>query len=102
MFGTSVNDIMLGHSGNDNLIGKDGRDFLTGGTGADKLIGGEGDDSIYHSECGVGETGCFINVGRLPDGNKDTIDCGPGNDVAIINTSEDHDKAVNCEKVIAG
>ena len=34
-----------------------------------------------------------------PDGQVDTVDCGPGNDVAFENKAE-HDTFVNCEKVV--
>jgi hypothetical protein len=37
-----------------------------------------------------------------PDGSKDLIDCGPGNDEVFLNISVEHDVAVNCEIVHAG
>ena len=36
-----------------------------------------------------------------PDGSKDVIDCGGGNDEVFINKSVDHDIALNCEVVFA-
>ena len=44
----------------------------------------------------------LIQIFHSPDGSKDTIDCGSGNDEAWINVSQDGDTAVNCETVHAG
>ena len=56
--------------------------------GADKITGGAGDDLIYSGK----ET-----FATQSDGHKDIIDCGPGDDTALINEDVDHDEAVNCE-----
>jgi hypothetical protein len=58
----------------------------------DGLDGGSGDDSLSQS---------FFEDTQS-DGFKDLVDCGPGNDEAWINTSVDHDVAVNCETVHEG
>jgi hypothetical protein len=66
------------------------RDFCDSNVpfGADKISGGAGDDLIYSGkEIGASES----------DGHKDIIDCGPGDDTALINEDVDHDVAVNCE-----
>ena len=36
------------------------------------------------------------------DGYKDSVDCGPGDDEAWINVSNDGDLARNCESLHAG
>lgn len=103
ILGLSSRDLILGFSGNDNLLGKDGADFMAGGTGTDKVLGGEGDDLLNHGECGTAtELGCLVRLAREPDGSKDFLDCGPGTDSAVINTSVDHDRVQNYERVIAG
>jgi Ca2+-binding RTX toxin-like protein len=61
-----------------------GRDKLWGGFGTDTLNGGDGND-VLHS--------------LAPDGQVDTLDCGPGDhDVAWVR-SDEHDNVVNCEIV---
>ena len=91
------------------LLGGDGDDELLGGGGNDRLDGGAGDDDLdggarrRHARRRPGR-------GRLPhptrderarvggegddriearDGEADTINCGPGNDVAIVDAEED-------------
>jgi Ca2+-binding RTX toxin-like protein len=98
--GCGGNDVIGGGGGNDRIIG----DFATvmpscpaGGTsGAERITGGTGDDRIWHgnTDPGPAQTGS--------DGNRDFIDCGPGNDEVFINFNKDHDVAVNCEQVHAG
>jgi Ca2+-binding RTX toxin-like protein len=106
IFGRTGNDKLSGEGGNDDLLaaegddtanGGAGNDFMAGGQGSDQINGGEGDDSIFHNNY----------VTRTPnapdptsaDGSKDTIDCGPGNDVAVINEASDGDVTINCETV---
>jgi hypothetical protein len=67
---------------------------LVGRDDADILSGGNGNDIIVHSSC--------TSAATLPDGSKDRIDCGPGNDEAWINISSDHDTAINCETLHTG
>ena len=92
MSGGSGADTMFGNAGNDNMNGDSSDDFIVGGDNADILKGSSGNDKIFH----------WLDRGTssvLLDGSKDTIDCGSGNDEAWINTSFDHDTAVNCETV---
>ena len=85
---------MLGGNGDDNINGDSGDDAIIGESGADILKGSSGNDIIIHGTHGQREN---------PDGFKDTIDCGSGNnDRAFINTSQDGDTAVNCERVHTG
>lgn len=37
-----------------------------------------------------------------PDGHKDILDCGDGNDEAFVNVNTDHDEFKNCEVVHKG
>jgi len=106
MGGNGRNNKITGCGGNDVLSGSFGNDIITGDViagdcpsggqpGADRIGGGFGDDQILHN-CN--------NCASLTasDGHTDLIDCGPGDDLAFINRSVDHDVAVNCEHVVAG
>jgi Ca2+-binding RTX toxin-like protein len=84
--GADTDDLISGGSGNDEIIGC---------SGADRISGGSGDDQIIHG-------GLILKGKTEPDGSKDRIDCGPGNDEAWINISQDHDEATNCEILHTG
>lgn len=74
-----------GTTGNDTLRGGDGNDRLWPGSGEDTQFGGDGNDRLH----------ALAN-----DNQPDVLDCGAGNDVAIINAREPHDlAAANCERV---
>jgi hypothetical protein len=60
------------------------------------MYGGEGNDRITHAHCG--DCGYPPEDKTDPDGKRDIIDCGPGNDIVWINTV-DCDMAVNCETI---
>ena len=77
--GGGGNDTLLGGAGDDRIYGDAGADVITGGAGADKLYGGDGSDTI-----------------NAADGERDIIDCGAGNDRAVVDSS---DKTSNCEVV---
>ena len=72
-------DVIIGGAGNDMLDGGPGNDVIDGGPGADKLFGGDGSDTILAA-----------------DGTKDVIDCGEGNDKAVVDAI---DVVKNCEAV---
>jgi len=72
-------DWINGGPGNDYLDGGSGNDTITGGPGHDTIVGGSGNDVIH-----------------ARDGERDRIDCGPGNDVAVV---DGHDRVRNCETV---
>jgi Ca2+-binding RTX toxin-like protein len=73
-----------GGLGNDTVNGGPSRDFLWGGFGIDTENGGDGNDVLH---------------ALAPDGQVDTLDCGPGDrDVAYLRSGE-HDVTVNCEVV---
>jgi hypothetical protein len=77
--GGKGNDTLLGGAGYDTIDGGPGNDIINGGTEADTLNGGPGSDTI-----------------QAADGDPDVIDCGPGNDRAVV---DDQDKVKNCEVV---
>lgn len=72
IIGGSGDDDLNGGSGKDNMFGGPGRDFMDGGSFDDALNGGPGRDSLRG-----GSGGDRINA---VDQERDTIDCGLGND----------------------
>ena len=54
------------------------------GGGTDTQNGGEGDDVLH---------------ALARDNKVDTLDCGPGNDTAVLNAAETSDTTVNCETI---
>lgn len=109
-YGTSV---VLGNAGNDTITGNDGTETIDGGAGADTLEGGYGHDTItggpgqdtifgdetsqrcsYLSDCYVVPYGNDLILAR--DGEADMIDCGVGDDHAVVDAV---DTATNCEVV---
>ncbi len=80
IFGLGGNDTLLGGAGDDRIHGGPGNDVITGGSGADHLYGGPGSDTIHAA-----------------DGERDFVDCGRGNDRAVVDSV---DKVVNCEVVV--
>jgi hypothetical protein len=86
--GGGGNDVILGRGGNDTIKGGNGNDWIDGGPGNDVLDGGPGRDKIFG---GTGSDTIYA-----ADGAVDTIDCGPGNDRAVVDAM---DKTVNCESV---
>jgi len=90
-------DQVHGGNGDDTISGGKGSDVIAGDDGADLISGGEGFDRIFHFEPSSNP-----DAQTQPDGSRDRIDCGPGNDETWINVSVDHDLAVNCETVHAG
>jgi Ca2+-binding RTX toxin-like protein len=82
ILGVGGNDTLIGGMGDDRIDGGPGNDVLTGGSGADVLVGGVGSDTIY-----------------AVDGERDIIDCGKGNDRAVVDSV---DVVKNCESVQIG
>jgi Ca2+-binding RTX toxin-like protein len=87
MLGSFNNDVLCGGVNEDYIDGGSGNDEIVGRTLGDELVGFEGSDLISSN----------ADKNTDPDGYKDKIDCGPGEDEAWINTSTDGDMAVNCE-----
>jgi hypothetical protein len=79
LFGGDGNDKLLGEAGKDTLDGGKGNDTLTGGADANKYKGGAGKDKI-----------------SARNKKKDTVDCGAGKDVAVLDKI---DRAKGCETV---
>jgi len=82
ILGRGGSDTLLGGMGDDRIDGGPGNDVLTGGAGADVLVGGDGSDTIYAA-----------------DGERDIVDCGAGNDRAVVDSV---DVVKNCELVQIG
>jgi Ca2+-binding RTX toxin-like protein len=85
---------MMGGSYSEALLnGQEGNDYITGGSGADRILGGEGDDSLFHGD----SESTFLST---PDGSKDAIFCGPGQDHAWVSDEVDGDTFnADCEIV---
>jgi hypothetical protein len=75
--GRSGFDLLNGDRGSDRVDGEDGNDHVNGGSGGDQLVGGAGDDQVSSG-----------------DATAETVDCGPGNDVAPTSRI---DTLRNCE-----
>jgi hypothetical protein len=94
------NDFIYGGIGNDRSEGGPGRDSVSGSHGDDELAGGPGNDGIaggYGSDAIEGGTGDDRVLSYDPD--RDTVDCGPGNDRAYISRN---DRVTGCETVTYG
>ncbi len=92
-------DIIRGGAGADTLNGGPGRDIIGGGAGADKINGGAGDDII---QGGAGRDSVAAGAGDdivrvWADGTPDIVDCGSGDDRAVIGST---DIASDCETVV--
>jgi hypothetical protein len=92
-------DTVRGGSGADRLGGGAGQDRLGGGAGADIINGGAGDDVI---QGGAGRDTIHAGAGddvvrTWADGTPDEVDCGSGDDRAVIGNT---DTATHCEVVI--
>jgi Ca2+-binding RTX toxin-like protein len=109
-FGTSI---LEGRGGKDTLTGGDGVETIDGGPGDDRLeggynhdtiTGGPGKDTIYGDEtsqrCSYLSNCVVVPYGNdtifARDGEQDVIDCGVGNDKAIVDAI---DIVSNCESV---
>ena len=104
--GGESSDHLLGSFNSDFISGGNGEDYIDGGSGNDKIIGGAYDVILIGFE-GDGFEGdeliSSIDENRTKsDGYKDSVDCGPGDDEAWINISNDGDLASNCESLHAG
>jgi Ca2+-binding RTX toxin-like protein len=107
------NSTLIGNGGNDKLTAGDyqdtldggpGNDVINGGFGNDVLTGGPGQDTILadatSASCGWYSYTCKIPFGNdvvnARDGEADTIDCGVGEDRAVVDAI---DIVTNCETV---
>jgi hypothetical protein len=109
LYGGSGHDSLDGRRGLDVLVGGPGPDFVADYVGGDLIRTGPGDDwgsidsrgehphppTVLHLGPGDDE----ILVGD-PDGRRDVIDCGPGDDLAEWNLELDpRDEFVDCEVI---
>ena len=95
------NDEADSGSGDDSVFGGPGNDSLLPGIGADRVEGGEGDD-LLRDEQGdtapdVLDAGPGHDFVRAIDGAADTVRCGPGYDVTVIDAA---DITRDCERVV--
>jgi hypothetical protein len=86
--GSGFDDTIFGGGGNDTLLAGAGADRLFGGAGGDVLVGGSGSDRIFG--------GPGSDTVMAADGERDTVDCGPGSDRAVVDAI---DVVANCESV---
>ncbi len=102
LIGRGGNDELVGHDFDDTVDGGAGDDHLEGGLGNDTVTGGPGRDTIYGDATASRCTyySCKIPYGNdvidARDGEVDTIDCGIGQDRAIVDAI---DVVANCETV---
>jgi hypothetical protein len=89
LFGGNGNDTLTGAGGADKLVGGSGNDKVSGGTDADHLVGGSGKNKYSG-----GDGNDRIDA---VNGNRETIDCGPGTrDRATV---DKQDRVKRCERV---
>jgi hypothetical protein len=99
-----ADDLRAG-SGRETIDGGAGDDRVEGGFNHDVLTGGPGEDVIYgdstSGNCGGYGQSCTIPFGNdtinARDGEADQVDCGPGNDRAVVDSLDT--VAANCEIV---
>lgn len=96
LVGSKADDVLKGLRGRDTLIGGDGNDVLIGGKGIDVLRGGPGRDS-FNMRDGVQLAAPGRDKIDARDGGNDSINCGAGRDLAIVDSSEDG--VYDCEVV---
>ncbi len=112
--GLGGGDTILGGFGADCLSGEGGDDEILGGTQGDLIEGGAGDDKLLGAGLrGLGRSGNDVVIGGpgedilsggdgadrilARDGGRDRIDCGPGQDVALV---DGVDITSRCEHVL--
>ena len=91
-----------GGRGNDDINGGRGNDHINGGAGDDRMAGGRGDDVLTdnrgsdHFSGGSGDDRINARDRRGRDDARDVIDCGAGDDTALV---DDDDVVRHCEHV---
>ena len=99
-----ADDLRAG-SGRETIDGGAGDDRIEGGFNHDVLTGGPGSDVIYgdstSGNCGGNGQSCTLPFGNdtidARDGAADQIDCGAGQDTAVVDALDT--VAANCETV---
>ena len=104
LIGRGGDDELVGHDFNDTVDGGAGNDHVEGGLGNDTVTGGPGQDTIHGDATASRCTyySCKISFGNdvidARDGEVDNIDCGVGQDKAIVDSV---DVLSSCEAVDA-
>ena len=93
------NDLLLGGKGGDRMDAGPGHDVLVGGSGADTLLGGPGDDLLWATDFERNSTDVLDPAFFTAPGDN-AIDCGEGNDMAIIDLADDRALIIGCEYVV--
>lgn len=99
LYGGRGGDETHGGGGRDTIYGEDGSDTMWGGTYGDLIHGGSGRDRLYG-----GRGNDTIDAQDLSDEGplgRDVIDCGPGQDIAVMD-AVDNEQPRNCEKYVIG
>jgi len=104
--GAAGADTVSGGAGNDNVQGGGGGDQVNGGTGQDTVMGGTGNDV---ANGGAGNDRVLDAQGKdtlnggpssdlvsSRDGDRDVVNCGSGEDVAVVDAT---DTVHGCEHV---
>jgi hypothetical protein len=101
--GRGGGDTLIGGRSQHHIDGGAGDDRIEGGWGDDTIIGGPGRDTILgdsSQSCGGAGYACTVPWGNdtidARDGEVDSIDCGVGEDVAIVDAA---DLVASCERV---
>jgi Ca2+-binding RTX toxin-like protein len=93
LVGTPQSDTLAGANGADTLIGKANGDTLRGARGADTLKPGPGEDVL--------KGGKGSDLLKARDGETDLVDCGRGQDTAIVDGDDPGENGVfDCEEVM--
>jgi Tol biopolymer transport system component len=109
-------DVVVGNEGSDSLNGGPGDDRIGGGFDSDRVLAGKGDDAVFADGGidllfgGEGSDRLFGGAGRdllrggsgddvlgAVDGYRDRVSCGPGEDVARLDSLDR--VASDCEEV---
>lgn len=87
-----------GQDDDDRVRGGRGRDRVRGGAGSDSVKGGRGGDVVIGGE-GLDTLGGGAGKDRIKaaDGVAETVRCGPGKDVAVVDTA---DTVRGCDHVV--
>ena len=88
LIGTSGRDRICGRPGADRIEGGPGNDLIDAGSGADTVVGGKGRDTI--------DGGGGGDIILVRDGERDVVDCGTEQDVAV---ADQLDVLRHCEHV---
>ncbi len=87
--GVGAKDFFGGGTGEDRILARGGADSIDGGPGADFVAGGPGRDEI---RAGGGDDRV-----HAADRQRDIVDCGRGQDRAVVRAN---DRVLDCERVI--